>query len=303
MDYKTASDLLRIANDYNAAYNMVLGSNNAARAAYQEKARDALYKNLALGYELANSMLDPAHAEAVTDFFKVRGVTMASKANPFYACVKALYGKDKDPIKVKKTKSGPKVQGVQAMIDGWQATGTISTWVPNRSAGKYANVFRLAKQRGISPAMFAHWLHTFKDDDFGGGLTGAERRDRKANGNNDPVADAALKSDVDLVVSQPPVAVVDLSRVVIEDVKARFICVWGTLDDTEQFNVMGELPNMAGAIERYLERTAREKVKVLRAALALVEAAKNAPKTPAKRKNIKVGGKVSIEKQEAAHVE
>jgi hypothetical protein len=107
-------------------------------------------------------LLDKANAKVVADVLKLRGATPKREGvNPFFPCVKALYGKEKNPVRVTKRK---KVSGTKAMVANWEVTDSISTWVPNRSAYKYANVFRLAKQRGISPPMFKHWLLTFDDD-------------------------------------------------------------------------------------------------------------------------------------------
>jgi hypothetical protein len=300
--FENSSELLRLANDYNASYDGVLKSNNAARDSYQEKAREALYANLAQAYALVCIMLDKANAKVVADVLQLRGATPKREGvNPFFPCVKALYGKEKNPVQVTKRK---KVTGTKAMVANWEATDSISTWVPNRSAYKYANVFRLAKQRGISPAMFKHWLLTFDDDEFGGGLTAAERRDRKLNGGNDPAADEALAAAVKLVVEQPSIGTIDLGRVEIADLNARFICIWGTVDAKEQFHAMGELPGSSDRVIKHLERTAPKRAEVLRAAqrlLAVRQAQKETPKIPAKPKTVKVGGKVQVEKQEVAH--
>src|SRR5690348_11431846 len=99
--FKTDADLIRAVNDYHFTYLQVNEDNNNERRKVAETGRKKLYANLAVGYGLCLSMLDPPNANAVAELLTVRGIKAATgKTNPFFPLVKAIYGKLKDEAAV-----------------------------------------------------------------------------------------------------------------------------------------------------------------------------------------------------------
>lgn len=235
--FKTDSDLLKAMNDYHLSYSQVNERNRVEVKAVVETGRKALYANLAVGYGLCLAMRDPDNANAVAEVLCARSLKAATgKTNPFLPLVRALYGERED----------------EAVVD--------SPWVPNRSAEKYANVFRYAETLGKTEANFAAWLLNFKDE-LGNCMIGAEKRDRKLHGSNDPAHEAKIDSEIKVVLSSKPFAAVSLPRT-IADVTDRYVCIWGKVDG-KTFNAFGMLPNMSGAVERYLRKEAPDLAKAL----------------------------------------
>jgi hypothetical protein len=230
--FKTDADLLKAVNEYRLSYNKVNDDNLAKQREVAEMGRKALYKNLAIGYGLCLAMRDPLNAEAVAQLLTSRRIRAATgKTNPFYPLVKALYGEYKD----------------EAAVD--------SEWEPNRSAEKYANVFRLAEALGKTEAQFGDWLLSYKDPVFGKGLTAAEKRDRCDNGANDPAHEAQLDRDIQVVLTRtlgtlpaPPS---------VAHTTDKYVCVWGKVEG-KQFIAHGVLPKMSATVERYLRNEAPE---------------------------------------------
>lgn len=250
MKFKTDSDLLKAVNDYRLSYAKVNEDNSAALGAVVETGRKALYKNLAEGYRLCLAMREPANANAVAQLLTSRGIKAAAgKTNPFFPLVRAIYGKYKDEA----------------------AVG--SEWEPNRSAEKYANVFRLAEARNKTAEEFADWLLNFKDE-LGNRMAGAEKRDRADNGPNDPARETKIDRDIQVVLTRKlgtlPVPLTTA------DTRDKYVCVWGKVVGKE-FIAHGVLPKMSAAVERYL----REKAPDLADAIAkdkIIADAKAEPK-------------------------
>ena len=256
--------ILNAAKSYLASHHSVEASNAALKKEFEGTSHSALYGSLAEGYRLCLAMKDPANATAVAVFLRRRDLSAAKgKINPFYPLVRSLYGKEDDP----------------ALIN--------SKWEPNPSATKYANVFRLAHTIGIKPEGFKKWLTDFNDAEFGGGVTGAERRDRKDNGYNEPDKEDALQQAIKLVTEQPPLGTIDVSGGGIADKKAKYICFWGKLGKNGTFVALGELPNMSNRVDAHLRKIAPDEAKIIREAAKLIAAREArkfsvAPQTPAR---------------------
>ena len=238
MKFKELSELVRAADDYRRKYGVAEHTNKTAKNLYESTARDTLFANLALGYELIGQMHDPVNADVVADFLFRRNVAPAEgKTNPFYPLVCSIYGKHVDGV-----------------------------WKPNNSAKKYANVFRLAFQKGKKPEDFADWVKGFKDEPskkrFLGGI---EAQDRRENGPNRPAVEEALRRDINTVLAQPDLAELPKSTINWEAPNAKFQCVWGKLGKDGVFHIMGELPNMDNQVEKYLRRIASERAAKIKA--------------------------------------
>jgi hypothetical protein len=65
---------------------------------------------------------------------------------------------------------------------------------PNRSAEKYANLLRYLAETGVDKDKVVESIQTFNDPEFGGGLIGMEKRDRKRNPGAKPKA-ASIPTD------------------------------------------------------------------------------------------------------------
>jgi hypothetical protein len=231
MKFKTDSDLSRAVNEYRLSYNKVNEDNRAALIAVAKTGRKALYKNLAVGYGLRLAMREPANANAVAQLLTSRHIAAATgKTNPFYPLVRAVYGEFKDEAAVS------------------------SDWNPNRSAEKYANVFRLAEARKITVEGFADWLLNFKDE-LGNGMAGAEKRDRRDNGANNPALEAEIDRDIQVVLTRKLGTLPMPSNVA--HTTDKYVCVWGKVEG-KQFIAHGVLPTMSGTVERYLRAEASQ---------------------------------------------
>lgn len=231
MKFETDSELLKAVNDYLASLTKVVDTNRKAIQAVVDTSREALYNNLARGYELCLAMRDPDNATPVTELLETRRIKAATgNENPFLPLVRAIYGKLDDPA------------------------DTNAAWIPNRSAEKYANVFRLAQQRNVKVEGFGEWLLGFKDDTHGKGLTAAVKRDRAENGVNDPAREAKVDRDIKVVLANKPIGTLKLPRDAADE-KAKYVCVWGTFDG-KQFTARGVLPDMSNHVERYLRKEA-----------------------------------------------
>lgn len=234
--------ILTAATAYLADHRAVEKSNSELKKEFEGRTHAALYGSLANGFALCLAMNDPANASAVAQFLRKRDVPAAKgKVNPFYPLVRALYGREEPGV-------------------------LNAKWQPNASATKYANVFRWADKKGIKPDKFQEWLTGFNDPEFGGGITGVEKRDRKENGYNDPDQEVALQQDIKLVSEQPPLGTIDVSGGGIADKKAKYICLWGKLKKDGKFVAVGELPNMTSRVEAHLRKIAPEEAKVIREA-------------------------------------
>lgn len=244
--FKTDSDLLKAMNDYHLSYRRVNEDNHKEVQAVLKTGRKALYANLAMGYGLCLAMHDPENSNAVAEALSARDIKAATgRTNPFLPLVRAVYGNHQD----------------EAAIN--------SPWEPNRSAEKYANVFRLAQELGKTQAQFADWLLNYKDQ-LGNRMIGAEKRDRANNGVNDPAAEEKIVREVKVVLSSTPFAVVSLPNT-IADVAEKYVCIWGKVDG-KKFNAFGMLPNMTGTVERYLRKEAPDLAKALVEARIIAEA-------------------------------
>lgn len=247
MKFKSDGDLLKAINDYHFSYSQVNERNRNDVKAVVQMGRKALYANLAIAYGLCLAMRHPDNGNAVAEALSVRGLMAATnKTNPFLPLVRAVYGKYE----------------VEAAVD--------SPWIPNRSAEKYANVFRLAQARGKTQANFADWLLGFEDAEFGKGMIGAEKRDRANHGVNDPTHEAEVDRKVKVVLASQPFAAVPLPKS-IADVADKYVCIWGKVDG-KTFNAFGMLPNMSSAVERYLRKEAPQLAKILVEARMIADA-------------------------------
>ena len=80
MKYNTERELSAALSQYIVNHNGVLKTNADAACVARDTSRKALYKDLALGFELGLQMLDPANADVVAGVLSGKGIIAASLA-------------------------------------------------------------------------------------------------------------------------------------------------------------------------------------------------------------------------------
>lgn len=115
---------------------------------------------------------------------------LQEEVSPWVQVVKLLYGKWIDTTKMTETekKAYAKTIGIKGNLSQFatvknpadEPKSVYQEWLPNRSAEKYAVVFRYMHDNGITPDEVASYIDTFNVSPYGAKLLGIERAGRAA---------------------------------------------------------------------------------------------------------------------------
>ncbi|BDD65034.1 hypothetical protein Sj15T_00550 [Sphingobium sp. TA15] len=115
---------------------------------------------------------------------------LQEEISPWVQVVKLLYGKWIDTTKMTDTekKAYAETIGIKGNLSQFatiknpaaEAKSAYQEWSPNRSAEKYAVVFRYMHDNGITPDEVASYIETFNLSPYGAKLLGIERAGRAA---------------------------------------------------------------------------------------------------------------------------
>ena len=146
----------------------------------QVAGRRSLYEMLARAYEIGLTLRKPENKGAFIRLLKDDGLeTVAEnygkeRGNPWNAVVKLLFG--------------------ETVI-----VNDFTVFVENRSAGKYANIFRYLENHQVPFGKVVSFIETFDDPDFGPALKGIEAADRKEtpSATKSPINGTSFKAGCD----------------------------------------------------------------------------------------------------------
>lgn len=142
--------------------SQVLANSENQMAKHQVAGRRVLYEMLASAFQIGLTLRRPENKGAFIKLLEDDGLDKVAenygdgKGNPWNAVVKILFG--------------------ETMM-----VNDFTVFVENKSAGKYANVFRYLENHQVLVANVADFIETFDDPVHGAALAGIEAADRKEN--------------------------------------------------------------------------------------------------------------------------
>lgn len=151
----------------------ILPKSNIQMDKLQVAGRRSLYEMLASAYEIGLVLRKPENKGAFIKLLEDEDLeTVANnygkeRGNPWNAVVKLLFG--------------------ETMM-----VNDFTVFVENKSAGKYANVFRYLEGHQVLVADVVEFIETFDDPDFGAALGGIEAADRDENPSSDKKPDNSV---------------------------------------------------------------------------------------------------------------
>ena len=232
----TTSDpklLIHLMEQFRTKWDTGKADDSTATRTFELNKRTRLYERLAEAYGIGLTMLD--NPEALDALLKDWG---ASERHP-----------DKNPW----------VYPVRLLF--WSRTSDKKAGralTPDKSAWKYAGVFRYCQEAGITQGEFARKVEAFSMRRFGKKLLGMQNMDRDKHRQSDPEMIELEQMRSRIISQAKPLVKVSAGKFRGPLEPGQLLALWGWIDEDRQVQIYDMMPKSSATVQRFLDHVAKD---------------------------------------------